>query len=112
MLRSAREVVAAARERAEDPAHVESAIVTAWSHESADNDRVSFATGFRLHERTGVEGLPFVVLGDRGPAAGGIVLRFGAEYPDSFERVDVRDGRHDITGVWEAFFERESSGLP
>jgi hypothetical protein len=62
---------------------------------------------FRLHERTSVEGLPFVVVEHRGLAAGGIVLRFPAEYPDSFERVDVRDRPHDLAGVWASFFGRE-----
>ena len=116
LLDSARVAVETAQARAADPGDIVRDIIEAWrmrlpevtsARASARGASLSLevASGFCLHQLTGIEGLAFSVTAPTGRSAGGIILRFPDEYPDSFERVELAP--HAPIGtdaVWKEFF--------
>jgi hypothetical protein len=91
LLAAAEDAVDAARRAGDDPVGIVPALHRAWRALAGPVTR--FDPDFVPDDRTGVEGLAFVV-GVEGRGLAGLLLRLPGELPDSFEPIDdpVDDG--------------------
>jgi hypothetical protein len=104
LLRIAREAVRSAERQGVDPVLAGEVIVDAWldGHphlevvdptEQRTPGTIAADPAFTPEPLRGVESLAFVVYGNGGGAAAGIILRIPGEYPDSYEVVGMPDSR-------------------